>query len=233
MPQLEFDELSHTYWFNGQVVPSVTRVMRPLDSYYRAAEKTLRPYAQRGTAVHELTEAYDVTGNKPLGMDPKYAGYLKAWVDFRRDHAFKPIAIEERVFHPEHLYAGTIDRVGVLRGEVAIVDIKTSAKLGPAVGVQLAAYADAWNFDPSNREANARYAVQLCEDGTYRLVEYDSPHDWPAFLGCLHIMRWQEEVKGTLKTIQFADNRPRIVQDEPEIDPTSVWSQLSRTAQRG
>jgi len=236
MTALAFDPVGHIYTTeDGQVIPSVTKIMAPLDSYYRASEKTLRPYAGRGHDVHALTEFYDNTGDKPDDMNPQYAGYLKGWVDFRRDHGFEPIAIEERVIHEEHLYAGTIDRVGRLRGRMSIVDVKTSQKLGPAVGVQLAAYVAAWNDNPYNPKSYGRFAVQLSEDGTYRLIEYDSPRDWPAFLACLDLKRWIDEVKGAPPNIQFGDVRPRVIPIRESINTPdlSVWSQFTRTAQRG
>ena len=202
---LEFEELSHSYAWEGARVPSVTQVIRPLEAYSRMSEEMLRPYAERGTAVHELTQWWDAVGadEPPADMDPSLVGYLKAWVDFRSDHDFQPIAIEQRLYHGGRGFAGTIDRVGRVRGRISVVDIKTSAKLGPAIGVQLAG------------------------DGTYRLMEYDCPLDKAVFWGCLDIHNWLEEVKSNHKVL-IPDVRPRVLDSD-----SSQWAQFTRTAQKG
>src|SRR6188768_3540237 len=170
--QLQFEELSHTYHVNGEVVPSVTQVIKILEPYYRASEQVLRPYAQRGTEVHSLTEAYDKTPNfDPDDVAEDRVGYLLAWINFRNDFDFVPTHIEHRVYDPRFFYAGTIDRVGTVRGQLSVVDIKTGAKLGPAVGVQLAAYQHAF----TEEELHGRYTVQLSGDGTYKVIEYANP----------------------------------------------------------
>ena len=227
---LEFEEMSHSYAWDGARVPSVTTVIRPLEAYSRMSEEMLRPYAERGTAVHELTQWWDAVGADapPADMDPALAGYLKAWVDFRSDHSFEPIAIEQRLYHGGRGFAGTIDRVGRVRGRISVVDIKTSAKLGPAIGVQLAGYQELWNWNERRDEhAYGRYAVQLAGDGTYRLMEYDCPLDKAVFWGCLDIHNWLEEVKSNHKVL-IPDVRPRVLDSD-----SSQWAQFTRTAQKG
>ena len=226
VPQgLQFEPISHTYFFDGVRVPSVTTVIKPLEGYYRMSEKALQPYAVRGTEVHELTEAWD-KGNieDPEIVPENRAGYLMAWINFRADFDFAPSHIEHRVFHPRLLYAGTIDRLGEVRGKYSVVDIKTSAKLGPAVGVQLAAYQHGWNAE-EEEEIESRYAVQLMDDGTYRVVEYTNPLDWDAFRGCLALHKWQEAHRFTL-----GDVRPRIDNYQSEV---SAWSQIRQEGHGG
>lgn len=193
IPGLAFEELSHSYAYNGVRVPSVTKVMAPLVSYYRVPTERLMLAADRGKAVHALTEQWDHEGS--FGIDEtEHIDYLKAWVSFREDYDFLPTAIEERVYHPVHEYAGTADRFGMLKGHMSVIDIKTTDRLGPAVGVQLAAYQQAANANlPPRWQLEHRYAVQLCADGTYKLKRYKNPHDWPAFLGCLALYHWQQE----------------------------------------
>ena len=224
---LEFESLSHTYAWDGVRVPSVTTVIRPLEAYSRMSEEMLRPYAERGTAVHTLTEVWDTTGEQPEDMDPSLAGYLKAWIDFRTDHEFQPIAIEQRLYHGGRGFAGTIDRVGRVRGRISVVDIKTSAKLGPAIGVQLAGYKELWNWNERRDEhAYGRYAVQLMADGTYRLMEYDCPLDVAVFWGCLDIHNWLEEVKSNHKVL-LPDVRPRVAESDE-----SQWPRFEITNAR-
>ena len=221
---LEFEELSHSYAWDGARVPSVTTVIRPLEAYSRMSEEMLRPYAERGTAVHTLTQWWDENDGTPEDFDQSLAGYLKAWIDFRKDFEFSPLAIEQRLYHGGRGFAGTIDRVGRVRGRISVVDIKTSAKLGPAIGVQLAGYQELWNYNERRDDhAHGRYAVQLAGDGTYRLMEYDCPLDVSTFYGCLAIFNWLEEVKSNHKVL-IPDVRPRVA-----ISDESQWPRFELT----
>lgn len=223
MTTLDFEPLSHSYYANGEQVPSVTHVIRVLEAYNRMSEAALAPYAQRGTEVHTLTEEWDVMEKAGRDFDvdavpEDRAGYLMAWINFRADFDFAPTHIEHRVLHEKLWYAGTIDRIGVVRGKLAVVDIKTSARLGPAVGVQLAAYQHAF----TEEVCESRYAVQLSADGTYRVVEYSNPLDWDAFRGCLALHTWQESHR-----IQLGDVRPRTDHGQQDV---SNWPQFAREA---
>lgn len=197
---LHFDPASHTYTRTdtGEVIPSVTRIIAPLTSYFRVPLDRLRLAADRGTAVHSLTEAYDRGQTTLWEADEALAGYLEAWIAFRYATGFEAEAIEERVYHDRYGYAGTIDRVGYLFGNLAVLDIKTGKHLGPAVGVQLAGYQCAANHQyPCRPEVTHRYAVQLADDGTYQIHEYASLHDLAAFLGCLALWEWAQVTNNT------------------------------------
>lgn len=226
---LQFDPEAHVYTYEGATVPSVTTVLRMISGYAGASEKVLAPYAKRGTEVHSLTEAYDLDSDfDPDTVAEDRRGYLYAWLHFRYDFDFQPTHIEERLFHPRLHYAGTADRFGRLRGEMSVIDIKTSAKLGPAVGVQLAAYQHAFNDADigvfgqkfTTEEIHGRYAVQLKPDGTYLVKEYDNPLDWDAFRGCLALHTWQQDHRFILP-----DVRPRVDTSQPEA---SQWDRFKR-----
>jgi len=220
-PGLQFEPISHTYFYDGVRVPSVTSVIRPLEGYYRMSEKSLKPYAERGTAVHAETERWDMSEDAdPADCPGDLRGYLSAWVNFRTDFGFVPTHIEHRVYHPRLGYSGTIDRVGTVRGAYSVVDIKTSAKLGPAVGCQLAGYQHAWNAE-KEEQITGRFAVQLADDGTYRVMEYSNPLDWDAFRGCLALHKWQEG-----HNFVIGDVRPRIDNGQEDV---SAWPQLVQT----
>ena len=191
---LTFEPLSHTYAWDGEIVPSVTRIIQPLNEYRHVPEGRLMAAADRGTAVHLACEHVDRDWDLPLDFSEDHAGYVLAWGKFREDSGFIPDEIELRIYHPGESYAGTIDRVGVLDGRKSIVDLKTSYRLGPAVGVQLAGYALAYNHGRRPREhATHRYAVRLDKAGNYEVREYSDPLDHVAFIACLDLYRWARE----------------------------------------
>ena len=62
-PELKFEENRHLYMLDGQILPSVTTVMRPLDNalYQGIDEEIMKMAAHRGTAVHNAVENYACT----------------------------------------------------------------------------------------------------------------------------------------------------------------------------
>ena len=231
---ITFDPVGHIYTTeDGQVIPSVTNIIVPLTTYYRVPMDKLRLAADRGTAVHKLTEQWDKYGmvtfpdcgrvcddDCPCGPRDEFEGFLSAWKHFQDEHAFKPLQVELRVYHEEHGYAGTLDRIGRIDGDLSVIDIKTSNKVGPAMGVQLAAYKEAANaMYPNRAPIKRRFVVQLRADGTYALEEFTSVWDFPAFLGCLSLWHWQRSL-----------DKPTEVRLQPPPLPRAPFQELARAS---
>lgn len=197
---LTFDEATHTYRFGGVVVPSVTQVLRPLMNLDHVDADLLRRASAFGTAVHRACELHDLDQLDESALDPALAPYLEGWRKFCRDYGCAWEAIETRVYHPTLRYAGTLDRCGLVGGNLAYVDIKSGTALYPTVGPQLAAYAAA---DCGNPGARKRYAVRLFEGG-YELKEYTSPLDWPTFASLITIRNFCNLHRITTKEISHA-----------------------------
>lgn len=189
---LTFDEMRHEYRFNDVVVPSVTTVLKAVDGLEHAPVDRVMVAGIRGTLVHRATEAHD-KGQTPNLVDetrPYFEGYLKFLSDYRHDLVIE--SIEERVYHPLLQYAGTADRVALVSGERAVIDLKTASKLSPATGPQLAAYLEALNQRRTAKErVIRRYALQLRRDATYRFREYSEWDDMHIFRACLDLYRWR------------------------------------------
>jgi hypothetical protein len=191
--ELEFDPGAHCYRIGGKVLPAVTRVIAPLIDYSMVNEELLALASERGSAVHKATELHDLDDLDECSLDDRLEPYLAAWKRFRAETGFVPEAIEQRLHHPLHGYAGTIDRVGTLHGRRILLDIKTVSRLSRATGVQLAAYQHLWDVRYPQRLICGRYAVQLRPDGTYRLEPYRAPDDYTTFLALLSVARWKEK----------------------------------------
>lgn len=185
MTTLTFDEASHTYHFGGQVVPGVTSILSPLTDFSRVPPAVLEAAANFGKAVHRACELDDLNELDEDALDPALAPYLHAWRKFSAEHDVQWDKIEQPVYHATLRYAGTPDRLGLVKGSRAVVDIKSTAQLYPAVGPQLSAYANA------EKEPYAeRLAVQLKADGTYVAKAYKDPTDWPVFASLLTLRTW-------------------------------------------
>jgi len=194
---LTFDEETHRYFWDGQQVPGVTTILSPLTDFSAVDPDVMRRASTFGTAVHRVCELDDEGANlDEFDVDPALLPYLQAWRNFSRDWSVEWQHIENRVYHPTLRYAGTLDRAGTVlqpgdpshRRHNAMVDIKTSTSLYPAVGPQLAAYARA--FDPFTGSSLRRYAVQLRGDATYVCKEYRDADDFATFSALLALRTW-------------------------------------------
>ena len=133
--------------------------------YGDVAQYRLDHAAERGKKVHKLTEALDKYGEVDVSED--VLPYIQAYVRFRREHETAWQKIEYATHHPGALYAGTLDRYGVVDGKRCIVDIKTSSTLKKQLyTAQLNLYRMMLP-DP----VDALYVLHLKPDGTYKLVE--------------------------------------------------------------
>lgn len=192
---LTFDPATHTYRYAGKVVPGVTSLLDSLHSFAGVPWEVLEAARHRGSDVHlacQLFDENDLDEERLEAKQPKVHAYLKGWKKFLRDCQPNWVAIEEPVYHEGQAYAGTPDRFGGLlhkgrRLSIAQVDIKTAAASHPVWGVQLAAYNAAALYGDV-----PRLTCQLAPDGTYRLIEWTDPADWPIFLSLLNLHHWKE-----------------------------------------
>jgi len=190
--ELTFDEEAHKYVYRGKVLPSVTQLLSGLHSFAGVSHEVLEAARERGTHVHSATHYFDEGDLDISSLDEQTRGYLKAWSRFTLDTDPEWTAIEVPIAHPVLLYAGTPDRRGdiTLRGERVAdcqVDIKTAVDSHPVWGVQTIAYDKA-----AGKEGRRRFTCQLRADGTYRLLEWASPQDWPVFMSLLTLRTWKE-----------------------------------------
>ena len=184
---LTFDAETHVYRYMGDVVPSVTGILKPLQDFSNVPVQVLEAASDFGTAVHLACELWDRGTLDEDLLDPALVPYLAGWKQFSADHAVKWEMIEEQVYHPGLRYAGTLDRYGDVAGTMTTLDIKSSVGLYPAVGPQLAAYKAAIPFAPL---ASARMAVQLKADGSYVAKTYTDRTDWPLFASLVTVRNW-------------------------------------------
>ncbi len=183
MNDLTFIESDHSYWVDGRQLPSVTQVLDSLG--FIKSEWFTEESRIRGTLVHRLCELWDKDELDPLTVDPRLAGYLKAWQKFCRSQDMVWTAIEDKRFHRVKRYAGTPDRLGInRRGRTVTVDIKTGP---PALWMcfQAGGYLD------MDRTEEA-YSVHLKEDGNFQIEEYDVRYaieDWTAIYHTYTLLR--------------------------------------------
>ena len=184
-----FDEERHEYTVEGRKVPSVSRLLEPLTSavYGSIDPEVLRNAAEFGTAVHACTEFLDEGDLDEGSIEPEWTPYVEAYKRWKEAVHPEILAIELRLGCSK--YAGTIDRICRINGELWVIDLKTTSQVHPHVGVQLAAYAALAErkFGASYRRA----ALQLRGDGTFKQTEFKSLKDETCFNALLGIFYWQ------------------------------------------
>lgn len=192
---LEFHPRDHTYTKGGVLVPGVTTVLNILDTYAGIPAGVLEYAARLGTAVHKATELDDLGTLDEATVADEIWPYLLGYRAFRRDFELEqidPSRVERRVFHAKAWYAGTLDRLLVIDGEISVVDIKSTRQLMPSTGPQTAAYLHAWNYRRQvDLKAKRRYALQVTDDGDYNLKEYKDAGDFGLFMACLALHNWK------------------------------------------
>lgn len=195
-PDVTIDE-NHVYRVKGRIVEGTTTVLRRaglIDARWFTPEGR-----ERGRIVHKIAELEDRGVLELSSIDPRLVGYAEAYRKFKRETRFRPFLIEWR-FHDRVLdVCGTLDRLGeAFDDDVLLVDIKTG-DVEEWVGLQLVSYergvlahpgAPDYLADPRSKKIRKyrsikRRALQLRNDGTYKLHPFDSPKDmaeWGGFV---------------------------------------------------
>ena len=183
-----FDPEKHEYRLGGNVIPSVTQVIKScgLIRFDDVPPETLIHKAKIGKAVHLACEYYD---KKELDSVPdSYSGCVEAYKNFVAQ--FKPAwtLIEHTNFGTYNgMHFGmTADRVGTVRAENWILELKTSEQEEASWRIQLIAYATGLKMLGYKRKA-----LQLKPDGTFRLYSYDEPKDLAIWNAALALTQWK------------------------------------------
>ena len=182
LPELEFFEEPHIYMLDGVEIPSVSTVMKPLSSsvYGDVDKDILKMAANRGTIVHEAIENFLYYGIEDI--DPRYGGYLDAFISFWNEYKPTLIAAEYRMYHKYLKYAGTSDLLALIDDELWLIDNKTSSKVEKMLTrVQLEAYKKA--LATHGIRVKRKAILHLKKTVKYSLVEHptDDLEAWEAF----------------------------------------------------
>jgi len=205
MTGLTFDPARHEYFFHGtKVWRSVTGVLQAAGAidFSGIPEFILERARLRGSHVHQAIHYFnegDLDLRAFVADFPDYSGYLDAWLSFRQQRSFVPILNEHRIYSRRLNVAGTIDCLGLLDGQAALVDFATGRPEDVAKHWQTAGYliiAMEWAPDDpdlarflSNHPVVRRYAVALRRNGSFQLEPYTSPSDMREFVTLVQAQR--------------------------------------------
>lgn len=185
-----FDPEKHEYFLGDCRLESVTEVIAGagmVDSRHFSEESRTR-----GTYVHAATEMIDRGTLDWSDLDPVLAPYCRAYQSFIEDKRPEILLSEKPLYHAQHLFAGTLDRLVKMDGAISLIDIKSGVP-SPATAIQVAAYRELVKVNEDIVPTKC-FSLHLRNDGAYRLIECgDHRRNFNVFLAALTIVRWKKE----------------------------------------
>lgn len=162
-----------------------------IDGIKTAWRKRSKDAADIGTAVHKYLEEYlnaGINGDPlpPMPVNENIYNAIKAFLEWTRENKVKFVAAERKVYSQKYGYAGTLDALGYVNGELCIIDFKTSSGIFPEMFIQTSAYAKAVNEEDGTKIKTC-YIVRVPKDGSEFEVQKDDHMklNFESFLGCL------------------------------------------------
>ena len=196
-----FDKESHTYWWDDELVPGITSVLKHSAGaglyYGNGCPEALANFGKdRGTKVHQACQ-YLVEGTLDLDtLDPQLVPFVGAWDKWLRASGFHVGYLETPMIRLSPVrYAGTPDYIGSIGDDDVVVNLKSGTSGVPRwAGVQMAA--ETHLLDEWASEANPRrIGLQLRPGGEYRVREFPRNEylaDLNCFVAALTLYRWKE-----------------------------------------
>lgn len=172
-PAVAFEPKSHTYTVAGMPVRSVTQMLSDRGMYdTRWFTEASR---QRGTDVHTACHLINENDLDWSTVQPHIEPYVRAYQKFVHETQFVALFWETPLYHRRLDYAGTLDLMGWLHGQLVIPDLKTGP-YSKIHDVQLALYLELvrenaadLGIRPEELKGVTTQVVELHSDGNYKL----------------------------------------------------------------
>ena len=181
---LTLDE-NHRYHLDSKPIDGLTSTLQEAGLIRNSDPK----YMERGSAIHKITELWDLNIIEKYEIDPAGLPYLESWKQFRADQNYRPTHIEYQIHHPQLMVGTTIDRIPLL-------DIKSGSPV-PWHILQIAFQNEClkphfihdpfWNpmdvyLDPDGGSPKVRVYTQA-----------ELREAFKAYCSMLHFIRWKRE----------------------------------------
>jgi hypothetical protein len=196
---LTFDLETHTYRWNGRIVPGVTDILREtgLARYFGSDPY----YLERGRYVAQAIDLLEKGRLDRDSLTPEIALRVGAWEKAKEKYGFTVLETETPKYHMTLRYSGTPDAIVLMDGERWVIDNKVSDTINPAVRAQLAGYALLHDgVASSSLVTTKRAALLLMSDGNPRLLPCTDPSDFGAWINAVSLYSWSQRagVKGEI-----------------------------------
>lgn len=192
----------------GEAISLAKKGLSPEEWKKKAKAKSfqlLKSGADIGNTLHAYTGDHINhilgKGEKPSKPVEKEAlSCVLAWESFLRDYKdIEFLATEQVIYHPILDVAGTLDIMFRRKGQIGIIDTKTSPNIYPDFMMQLALYRDAVKL-LTGKLPEIAWILQLSKDtGSYLLEDRSNHHqmDFGAFMAGHFLTNWVDSLKLT------------------------------------
>lgn len=192
--KFRFDEESHSYFFEEQEVPGVSKILKAVGLTKDSSFYT-KGGSDRGKRVHSAIYVDHIEGEPEI--DEEIEPYLVAWHNFKKSVQFEPFLefCERPLFSKELWFAGTPDIVCMLNGKITLIDIKTG-QVYEWVRFQTAAYAHL--LKANGFKIEQRKVLKLNPNG-FKLLSCDDVTDGDVWLSAVNVFHSQIVCEQSLK----------------------------------
>lgn len=182
-----------------QYVKEHLKNLEDLDKVLAEAKNAHRKKKEKagdlGTLAHEWIEAH-IKGQNPPDPEPNVKKMTDNFLKWESEVKPKYLESELRVYSRKYWYAGTLDLMLEIDGEVYLGDIKTSSGIYNEHFWQTSAYQIAVQEMGKYPEIKGHIIINLKKDGRMDIKKsYEYPEDRKAFLGALAIYRRINQLK--------------------------------------
>ena len=125
---LEYIDETHTYLYNGVVLPSITQLLKVKfgNKYNGISKETLERAAEQGTAVHKAIEDFEQSGTESSLPELRNYKFLKRAYNFECVSNEVPVVL---FWNEEAVAAGRLDLVLQEGEQIGLGDIKRTSAL--------------------------------------------------------------------------------------------------------
>jgi len=238
---ITYDDADHRYERFGVRVTSVTGCLPYIENEWLQNNQQVKEKA--GDRGHRVARFIEETERAALeipisALDPDALGVGStewAYINFSLSTGFRPlvsptgdISVEMFVYHDLMDYVGRFDILGVcenLSKEIILFDVKASVLIPKTVGMQTAAYLEAYNrnakdygLPKAKKRACLHLNPKLYKSG-WKLEPLENPRDFGNFCSLLNSQRIAREIRCSLSFVPF-DNR----NDNRAVAPSEVFA---------
>ena len=150
--------------------------------------------ADIGTLIHEWVSNWILGKNPEMPDNDKVVNGITAFLKFQKEHKAKWIESERYVYSKKYKFAGIMDAVAKIDGEMVLVDFKSSNGIYDEMKFQVAGYQIAYE-EEMEKKMDKRVIIRFGkEDGEFEMKILDEDEkDKKAFLYCLGVKRRLKE----------------------------------------
>lgn len=185
---------NHVYRYNGVIVPGVSGILEAggFTDFSQVPDYILEPAKKFGKALHAACHLDNIDMLDASTLSEPLKPYLASWRKFKIDYKAKIITSEFKVYSVKWNFAGTLDNVVKIEGELVLPDLKSSNTMQASTELQTAAYKIAWE-EQEGMKISKRWGVQLCADGLYKIHKYKNRTNERVFLGAVQGYHFKKE----------------------------------------